>query len=66
MELARGAVYSETCPKCKAINYYDADHFSESDVDAIRCFRCDQVFLTEGVDWTTPEDANEVDGRAEI
>lgn len=65
MPLARSAVYSEECPHCKAANYYDVGDGSEPDTDALRCWKCKKVFVTEGVDWTTPRDATLVDdGRA--
>jgi phage FluMu protein Com len=66
MGLVRNAVYSEDCPHCGAVNHFDAGDPADItgvDVEALKCHRCKNVFLTEGGDWTTPEDANTVDGR---
>lgn len=54
MPIARSAVYSEECPHCKATNYYDVGDASEPDTEALRCYKCNRVFLTEGSeDFTT-------------
>jgi len=63
--------FSNTCPKCNKENWivedYSPGDYSGQDPEAINCWNCKHKWLLDGCEeWTSLEDAFDVDGQKKV